>query len=165
MTDDSQTNQTQPIVQTGAQTGSAGTTGAGATQEPKKNRIPDYIRAKYPNLEELINSTESMTKEEREYWFQILPIMTDQQIDKLQGILVHEKEQLSKLDKQYEAELSKLNEKHIMEWKEQERREQRETLLAQEKQVEAEEKAAEEDILSQLNTVEDDPTTGGVPTV
>lgn len=162
MTLDPKANQTQ-TSQTGA--AASGATGTGAAQESKKHRIPDYIQTKYPNLENLINSTESMTKEEREYWFQILPIMTDQQIDKLQGILVHEKEQLSKLDKQYEAELSKLNEKHIMEWKEQERREQRETLLAKEKQAEVEEKEKEEDILKQLDTIDDDPNASNVPAV
>ncbi len=143
MTDDPQAQQ-----QTGG--------GANPPKDEKKSRIPDYIREKYPHLEKLINDTESMTKEEREYWFQILPIMTDEQIQKLRGILVHEKEQLAKLDKEYEAELSKLNQKHIMEWKDQERREKRETLAKQETEEEAEEQKAEEELLKQLEEVDEE---------
>ncbi len=138
-------------------------TGSGAQptgQQPaaqKKSRIPDYVREKYPNLEKLINETESMTNEEREYWYQILPIMTDVQIQKLRGILIHEKEQLSKLDKEYETELSKLNQKHIMEWKDQERREKRETLAKQEEDAESEEKQAEAELLKQMDSLDDEP--------
>jgi hypothetical protein len=156
MTDDPQADQNQS-----AQTGGAQPAGAKPAQDDaKKSRIPDYIREKYPNLEALIHSTESMTKEEREYWFQILPIMTDQQIDKLKGILVHEKEQLAKLDKQYETELSKLNQKHIMEWKEQERREKRESLKTEEKEAEVEEDAAEAELLKQLEGMDEEEPPG-----
>ncbi|MBT5017081.1 hypothetical protein HN748_02070 [Candidatus Peregrinibacteria bacterium] len=137
-------------------------TGTGAGQQPKdekKHRVPDYIREKYPNLEQLINETESMTNEEREYWFQILPIMTDKQIQKLRGILIHEKEQLAKLDKEYETELSKLNQKHIMEWKEQDRKEKRDTLKKQEVEAEKEEKDAEAELLEQMEALGDEEGT------
>ena len=115
------------------------------------SRIPAEVAQKYPNLEALILKTESMTQEERDYWFQILPIMTDEQIQKLLGILVHEEEQLAKLDDQYESELSKLNDKHLLEWKEEEAREQREAREKAEQAAEAEEQAAEADLLGQLD--------------
>tara|TARA_Y100000031_G_C8012856_1_gene288891 strand:- start:14 stop:466 length:453 start_codon:yes stop_codon:yes gene_type:complete len=128
--------------------------GQGAKQQTK-GRIADDIIAKYPDLEKLIVETESMTDEERDYWFQILPIMTDEQIEKLRGILIHEKEQLAKLDTEYETELSKLNEKHVMEFKQQEREEKRSKLKAQEHASEQEEAAAEADLLKQLEDVDD----------
>lgn len=130
-----------------ATAGAQAQTGATATQ----SRIPEAIQKKYPNLEELISHTESMSVEEREYWFQIMPIMTDEQIQKLLNILIHEKEQLSKLDKEYEGELAKLNEKHLLEWKEQENRAEREKRQRQEKQEQAKEEAAEAALLQQLN--------------
>lgn len=119
-------------------------------QTATQSRIPEPIRKKYPTLEALILETESMTVEEREYWFQIMPIMTDEQIQKLLTILVHEKEQLAKLDKEYEAELAKLNEKHLLEWKEEEAKAARVERKKQEVQHEKEEQEAEAKLLQQL---------------
>ncbi len=143
-------------------TGQDPTAGAqtGAQGDAKKGRLSDAIRQKYPDLEQLINETESMTVEEREYWFQILPIMTDEQIQKLRGILVHEKEQLAKLDKEYETEISKLNDKHVLEQKEQERQEEREELVQKEAAHEEEEQAAEEELLKQLEDVDETGAVG-----
>ena len=152
MTDDAQSN-TGQTDDKGSATG-ASTAGAGAATAG--GRIPADVAKKYPQLEALIMDTESMTVEEREYWFQILPIMTDQQVEKLLGILVHEKEQLAKLDSEYEAELSKLNDKHLLEWKEseaREKREQREKAEAQEEQSEQEKEAA---LLESLDSMDND---------
>lgn len=135
-----------------AQPADQGASGQGAA----KKRLPAAIQKKYPDLEQLIVETESMTDEEREYWFQILPIMTDEQIKKLRGILVHEKEQLAKLDDEYEDELSRLNQKHILEWKEQERKEKRTKLKQQEAAEEKQETQAEADLLKQLEGLDDE---------
>lgn len=113
-------------------------------------KVPADIAAKYPNLEALILGTESMTNEERDYWFQILPIMTDEQIQKLLGILTHEKEQLSKLDSEYQSQLQKLDQKHMKEIEEGERRAKRETLKKQEASHEKTEAKAQEDLLKKL---------------
>lgn len=59
----------------------------------------------------LIDKTESMKDEEREYWRQLLPIMTDEQVAKLVHILSNERVQLSDLDDKYNAEVSKLGSK------------------------------------------------------
>ena len=114
-------------------------------------QIPTLVKEKFPDLVELIKSTESMSDEEREYWFQILPIMTEEQIIKLRNILISEKEQLQKLDQEYEDELNKLNEKHMIEWKEFESKEKRKALVTAESSEEVKEKKLEEDLLSQLN--------------
>ncbi|MFA6436003.1 MAG: hypothetical protein WCW30_02610, partial [Candidatus Gracilibacteria bacterium] len=122
-----------------------------------EKRIPEEIRKKYPDLATLMAGTESMTAEERDYWFQIMPIMTDDQVQKLRNILIHEKEQLAKLDTEYEAELAKLNDKHVLEWKEKEQREKREQIKQAESEEQAKEKANEEALLQQLESV-DNPT-------
>lgn len=133
----------------------AQSTGVTPSGGGSKSRIPAAVAQKYPDLEKLIVETESMTDEERDYWFQILPIMTDEQIQKLVGILIHEKEQLAKLDEEYESELAKLNEKHLLEWKDQETKEKREKLKSAESSAEAEEKAAEAALLAQLDNEEE----------
>ena len=71
--------------------------------------VPRLIRDNFPDLVKLIYETESMNQEEREYWLQIMPIMSEDQIVKFRDILVNEKEQLAKLDSEYEQEMARLN--------------------------------------------------------
>ncbi|MFH1533988.1 MAG: hypothetical protein ABID64_03585 [Nitrospirota bacterium] len=79
------------------------------TEAEGKYIIPALIREKFPDLVKLIYETESMNDEEREYWMQIMPIMTEEQIVKFREILVNEKEQLAKLDNEYEQEMGRVN--------------------------------------------------------
>ena len=128
---------------------SQATKGAGAGKTTGK--VPTDVAVKYPDLEALILGTESMTNEERDYWFQILPIMTDEQIQKLLGILTHEKEQLTKLDSEYQSQLKKLDQKHTKEIEEQDRRKKREALKQQEATHEETEAKAQEELLKKLD--------------
>lgn len=121
--------------------------------KPEKYAIPKFVSDKYPDLVELIKTTESMDDQEREYWFQILPIMTPEQIEKFRGILVTEKQQLAELDKEYEDELNRLNEKHLLEWKEFESKEKSRAIKEAESKSQAEEKAEEEALLAKLSDV------------
>lgn len=45
-----------------------------------------------------------MNNEERQYWINILPIMTQEQIKNLEEILASEKKQLAAIDKKYSAD-------------------------------------------------------------
>lgn len=126
------------------------TTQTAASATTQEYNIPDVVLKKFPDLVEMIKKTESMSKEERNYWFQILPIMTDEQVARLRKILEDEATQLSKLDTQYQSELSKLNEKHMKEWNEFERSKQREELKQKEAVAQKEEAQTEEDLLKKL---------------
>jgi hypothetical protein len=119
--------------------------------KPEKYSIPKFVKENYGDLVELIKSTESMDDQEREYWFQILPIMNKEQIDKLKNILNTEKDQLAALDQEYEQELNRLNEKHLLEWKEFESKEKTKAIREAEAANEVDEKQMEEDLLSKLN--------------
>ena len=99
--------------------------------------IPRLVREVFPDLIKLIFETESMDIDEREYWLQILPIMTEDQIKKFRDILVNEKEQLKKLDKEYENEMSSLEDKHQKALNEEEIRRKREELKSKESAAEA----------------------------
>lgn len=116
-------------------------------------KISDEVLKKYPDLVKLIKTTESMSEQERNYWFQILPIMTDKQVEKLRKILNQEKEQLATLDAKYEKEMKKLNDKHMAEWREFETKKAREERQKAETASEQEEVKKEEDILGQLDEV------------
>lgn len=119
--------------------------------KPEKYSIPKFVKENYSDLVDLIKSTESMDDQEREYWFQILPIMNKDQIDKLKNILNTEKDQLAALDQEYEQELNRLNEKHLLEWKEFESKEKTKAIRDAEAASDVGEKQLEEDLLSKLN--------------
>lgn len=154
-----QTSQTTPASQnpqtTSAASGSGGKSSGGfdpaKIQEVEtRYTIPDLVKQKYPDLIGLVLQTESMNDDERDYWFQILPIMTEEQIAKFHGILVNERNQLARLDKEYEDQMKKLNDKHQNEWTEFEAKKKREIIQKAESQAEQQEKQTEEDLLKKL---------------
>lgn len=75
-----------------------------ANQQPQGTaglKIPADTQSKFAALIELIKGSESMNDEERQYWINILPIMTGEQLKNLEEILVNEKEQLAAIDQKY----------------------------------------------------------------
>lgn len=78
--------------------------------------ILDEIEAKYPELVELVLGSESIDNNEKQYWFDILPSMTNEQIDRLFNILSTERHQLEELNIKYQEEIKTLNEKHLIQW-------------------------------------------------
>jgi len=115
--------------------------------------IPSLVREKFPDLIKLIYETESMNSEEREYWMQIMPIMTEEQIVKFREILVNEKNELAKLDQDYQAEMAKLNKNRPQEIDEQALKSKITEIQKAEASHEVEEKKSEEDLLNQLNDI------------
>ncbi len=81
-------------------------------------QILDEIQTKYPELIKLTLATESMDNNEKQYWFDILPSMTDEQVDRLFDILETERKKLEELEVKYQEEIKTLNEKHLIEWQE-----------------------------------------------
>jgi hypothetical protein len=78
--------------------------------------ILDEIQIQYNELVELILGSESIDNNEKQYWFDILPSMTNDQIDRLFNILMTERHQLEELNIKYQEEIKTLNEKHLIEW-------------------------------------------------
>lgn len=141
---------------TSAMTTQATTAVATATTDEslfEKYNIPDTVKEKFGELVPMILQTESMNDDERRYWFQILPIMTDDQVQKLREILVNEKDQLAALDKEYNQNVETINEKHVEEWKEFEDKEKREKIRIEEATTREQDSAAQEDLLGKLNNI------------
>ena len=134
----------------------AGAQNTGQQGGGKQYNIPDAVLEKYGELVEKIKKTESMSHEEREYWFQILPIMTEDQVTRLRGILEEESKQLKELDSEYQGELKKLNQKHMQEWNEFEKKKEREARASEEASHEVGEAAAEEALLGELDKLDDE---------
>lgn len=137
----------------GGASGASAVKGDPLAAKKAKFQIPEDMQKKYPVLIDLVLTTESMTDDERQYWFQIMPVMSEQQLLKFQNILETEKKQLQKLDAEYEDQLKKLNTRHLIEWQEFETREKRKEIEKAEKSAEKDEKKAEEDLLKQLGEV------------
>ncbi len=113
--------------------------------------ILDEIQAEYPELIKLVLATESMDNNEKQYWFDILPSMTDEQVDRLFDILETERRKLEELELKYQEEIKNLNEKHLIEWQEFQSQESRKKI----QQAEAKDAGGQdtEDILNMLNSL------------
>jgi hypothetical protein len=59
-----------------------------------------------------------MDDEERQYWFDIMPSMNEEQVDRLFNILETERKKLEELETKYQDEIKTLNDKHLIEWQE-----------------------------------------------
>jgi hypothetical protein len=89
-----------------------------------------------------------MDDDERQYWFDIMPSMTDEQVDRLYSILDTEKKKLEKLEEKYQDEIKNLNEKHLIEWQEFQMKDSKKKIQAAEaKDV----KEDADDVLEMLN--------------
>jgi len=110
--------------------------------------VSDEILAEYNELVNLILLTESMDDDERQYWYDILPSMTNEQIDRLYNILDTEKKKLEKLEEKYQDEIKNLNEKHLIEWQEFQMKDSKKKIKAEEAKDKAEDA---EDVLDMLN--------------
>lgn len=98
----------------------------------------------YTDLIELINGSESMNDEERQYWIQILPIMTPPQVQNLREILQNEKKQLADIDRKYSSKTvdTATVEKH--------RKQRREDRSVQEQDVEDKEEEITQQLLQKI---------------
>lgn len=91
-------------------------------------QVLDEIQAQYWELVKLVLNTESMDNNEKQYWFDILPSMTDEQVDRLFDILETERRKLEELELKYQEEIKTLNEKHLIEWQEFQSKDSREKI-------------------------------------
>jgi hypothetical protein len=98
----------------------------------------------------MILATESMDDDERQYWFDIMPSMTDSQIDRLFSILDTEKKKLEELEVKYQEEIKDLNEKHLIEWQDFQMKDSKKKIAAEEaKEVDDD----ADDVLKMLNNI------------
>ncbi len=113
--------------------------------------ISDEMHTKYPELIKLILNTESMDDDERQYWFDIMPSMTDSQIDRLYNILETEKKKLEDLEVKYQKEIKALNEKHLIEWQEFQMKKAKDKVKEAQAKDAAEDDSDPDDVLKMLN--------------
>lgn len=113
--------------------------------------IPDDVRQNFPDLIALIEKSESMNTEERQYWVNILPIMTPEQQQSLRDILSNERDQLAAIDAKYSSEIEKIGEEQFLQKTADERRKRTEQRSQEESAAQTAENQAAEDMLNQIN--------------
>ncbi len=115
--------------------------------------IPDSVKANYPDLVELIKQTEAMNLDEKNYWFKIMPLMNEEQIANLRGILVKEREKLDEINQKYNQDIQAINDKHQSEINALEAKKRKEKLKQQEAATESEENEEEKALLAELDSL------------
>jgi hypothetical protein len=126
------------------------TTGGGAPASGGGLTIPPEIQQKFGPLIELVKGSESMNNEERQYWINILPIMTPEQLKNLEDILVNEKKQLAAIDEKYSKEVASIGDEKVVAQMEQDIKRKRQERAAMEKKISDEEDKSESSILQQI---------------
>jgi len=112
--------------------------------------IPDETKQKFPELTALILGSESMNDEERQYWINILPVMTPDQIASLNDILETEKSQLAAIDKKYAKEIEAIGSKKLVEKTQAERRKRRRSRHEKESEAKSADEQQAEKLLEQI---------------
>lgn len=121
--------------------------------EEKTLNIPPEVVEKFGELVELIKGSKSMNFDERQYWVDVLPIMSEDQLTNLRGILDNEKKQLEAAAQAYSEGVKKSEEKTASVFDEKVYQEKKKLLNAQEAEHEAAETQSEDDILAELDNL------------
>jgi hypothetical protein len=112
--------------------------------------MPDDLKKQFPDLTDLISRSESMNDEERQYWVNLLPIMTPEQIQNLKDILVNERQQLDAIDAKYQKEIDQVGQEEFLKRVEEERKQRAEQRSTAEQQAKASEGTSADDLLKQI---------------
>jgi hypothetical protein len=114
--------------------------------------IPPEISEKHGGLIALIRNSESMNDEERQYWINILPVMTEEQIKNLIDILENEKRQLAAIDEKYANDASSIDDAAAIHKTGEKVRQQRESRQSTEQSHKQKEEQEAESILKQIES-------------
>jgi hypothetical protein len=115
--------------------------------------VPDEARKKHPEIVELILHSESMNLEEQNYWLQVLPIMTTEQVLELKDILDTEKKKLAEIDAKYAPQTTPEKSPADLEAAEKKRKEALAARKAAEEKSRAEENASADALLGELSSL------------
>lgn len=125
-----------------------------ATKDEKSTLVvPADIQEKFGELINLIKESRSMDDGERQYWVDVLPIMSDDQIQNLRDILDNEKKQLAEAASAYSDGMEQNVKNVAVAFDEETFREKKQARLEAEKLHEEEERAKEAAILSEIENL------------
>lgn len=77
--------------------------------------IPEQFLESMADLVELVLRSRSMDKhDEKQSWFNLLPLMNEEQVDKLRDILTREKDKLAEIEQRYEQKKVEIKKKYLL---------------------------------------------------
>lgn len=117
----------------------------------KKFTIPEsFLENETPLIEMILRSRSVDTDEEKQNWFNLLPMMNNDQLSRLRDILVKEKEKLEEIEKKYEDKKKEIKEKYINTWEEKWYIKKVEELKSEEEEVSKKEEEEAESLLDMI---------------
>jgi hypothetical protein len=116
-------------------------------------QIPVETAKQFPELVDLIKGSSSMDNEERQYWIDVLPIMSDDQIKNLKGILDNEKKQIEEANQSYAKGMGETTRKAVAIFDEAAYKEKKRARMETERISEQNEKAEEVAALKELGNI------------
>ena len=120
-------------------------------EKAEKFTIPDEFLTSMPDIIILVLNSKSMDNpEEKQSWFNLLPMMNKDQIDKLKDILTREKQKLNEIEQKYEQKKDELNTKYTQKWEDMVYTKKMEEIKEKEAQHEEIENKQADDLLTQI---------------
>ena len=114
-------------------------------------QIPDNFLENMTDLIELVLRSKSMDKDsDKQSWFNLLPLMNDEQIGKLRDILVREKQKLAEIEQKYEQKKTDIKQKFVQKFEETQYSEKMQSIKQQEASQDQKEDAEADALLQQL---------------
>jgi len=120
-------------------------------EKAEKFIIPDEFLITMSDLIVLVLNSKSMdTFEEKQSWFNLLPMMNKDQIDKLRDILTREKQKLNEIEQKYEQKKDELKTTYTKKWEDMVYTKRMEEIKQQEAEHEKIEDQQADNLLTQL---------------
>lgn len=116
--------------------------------------VSDEVKENFPNLIKMIEVSESMNLEEKQYWVDVLPVMTEEQIQNLKNILMNEKSQMEAANQSYEEGVKKDVSQFNLAFNEEKYKEKRAMWKRMEKEHESKEDEAEKALLAEIESMQ-----------
>lgn len=113
--------------------------------------IPEDFLAKMPDLVQLVLESKSLDKsDEKQSWFNLLPLMNEEQIAKLRDILSREKQKLAEIEQKYAQKKEEMSQKFVQKFEDGAYQKKMEQVRSQEQQHRDKETEEADDLLNQL---------------
>lgn len=114
-------------------------------------QIPDNFLESMTDLIELVLRSKSMDKDsDKQSWFNLLPLMNEEQIGKLRDILIREKQKLAEIEQKYEQKKTDIKQKFVQKFEETQYSEKMQSIKQQEASQDQKEDAEADALLQQL---------------
>lgn len=113
--------------------------------------IPEDFLAKMPDLVQLVLESKSLDKsDEKQSWFNLLPLMNDEQVAKLRDILSREKQKLAEIEQKYAEKKQEMSQKFVQKFEDGAYQKKMEQVRSQEQQNRDKEHEEADDLLNQI---------------